>query len=175
MQQFLSAIRKSVEEQNWFAALFLSLAMPDICAQTESPSPKYAKDIGQKYQAWYDKYMAHHYTRIDDSGKKCGFLSKDCWSFRCKCLHAGLTAEERESISKFSFRAPIIAPGINIVIGVMQIDDRMSIQINDFAEKMCQSIERWRHDVSDNPEINERINALIEINDDDYEGIICVG
>ncbi|MBG0678317.1 hypothetical protein [Enterobacter bugandensis] len=173
MQQFLSAIKKSVEEKNWFAALFLSLAMPDICAQTENPSQRYARDIGAKYQAWFDKYLSHYYAHPDQAGVPTGFLARDCWSFRCKCLHQGLTAVERESINKFSFRAPI-APQGNIVIGILRAKGEMSIQIDDFAIKVCQGVEKWLEDVSDDKAVTQRIAELLEINDEHYAGIVRI-
>ena len=38
IDSYVSAIRHSLRSQNWFGALFLALAMPDICAVLQDPT-----------------------------------------------------------------------------------------------------------------------------------------
>lgn len=40
MDRFTSAVRQSLENKNWYAALYLSLTLPDICARLESDDGK---------------------------------------------------------------------------------------------------------------------------------------
>lgn len=61
MQQYLESMRKAVKDENWFAALFLALAMPDICAKLETPNiPK--GEIGKFYRDWFNRYLRKIYT-----------------------------------------------------------------------------------------------------------------
>jgi len=34
MERFISAVSSAIENQNWYATLYLSLTLPDICAKT---------------------------------------------------------------------------------------------------------------------------------------------
>jgi hypothetical protein len=52
MDRFTTAIRQSVENKNWYAALYLSLTLPDICARLESDNGKTNR---AKFVAWFDQ------------------------------------------------------------------------------------------------------------------------
>lgn len=51
MERFITSIEASLESENWLAALFMALAMPDICRSLERPdiSPK---TTGKWYRDW---------------------------------------------------------------------------------------------------------------------------
>lgn len=44
--KYTDAIRRSLSAKNWFGALFLSLAMPDICGVLEAPTDS----VGTRYK-----------------------------------------------------------------------------------------------------------------------------
>lgn len=170
MDRFVSAIRDSVRNKNWFAALFMSLAMPDICAQTEYDEAKY--NIGKYYQGWYERYLNESYVFDDGAGGEVGFFAKDCWLFRCSCLHAGLPPESKRRISEFAFRPPAEVPGIEIKVALFQHQDKLTIQIDLFAENICKAVEKWYSDMKSNPEVMSKINNLIYIDDRHNENLI---
>ena len=37
MRHFISAVNKSLENENWYAALFIALTLPDICGKIQYP------------------------------------------------------------------------------------------------------------------------------------------
>lgn len=168
MERFTQAIRESVRSENWFSALFMSLAMPDICAQVESPSQRGDRTNGRKYKDWYNKYLRDKYV-FDDTE---GFLADSCWSFRCACLHRGMSAEERGLINEFAFRPPLNAPGLEVECAMYQHKGKLSIQIDIFAEDVCLAVERWRQDVAGRHDVEQRIKDLIHIDDAQNEGIV---
>lgn len=172
MERFTTAIRESVREENWFAALFMSLAMPDICAQTERPSGKNARDKGKKYRAWYKKYLNDTYVFPEENGTLSGFTGEDCWSFRCACLHSGLSAEARGRVREFAFRPPVKEPGIKINCGMFEHQGKLTLQIDDFAENICTAVERWETDMAGNEGVTQRISELIHIDDRHNQGFI---
>lgn len=172
MERFTTAIRESVRAENWFAALFMSLAMPDICAQTERPSGKSAQDKGKKYRAWYKKYLDDKYVFPDGNGKPSGFTGADCWSFRCACLHSGLSAEARGRVSEFAFRPPVKDAGIIISCGMFEHQGKLTLQIDDFAENICKAVEQWETDMTGKLDVIKRINELIHIDDRHNQGFI---
>ncbi|EHF5009139.1 TPA: hypothetical protein JG895_004132 [Enterobacter hormaechei subsp. steigerwaltii] len=61
MQQYLESMRKAVTDENWFAALFLALAMPDICAKLETPDMANG-EIGKFYKSWFNRYLRKIYA-----------------------------------------------------------------------------------------------------------------
>jgi hypothetical protein len=56
MQQFLISIRADIATKNWFGALFMTLAMPDICAALEDGTTN-----GARYRDWFDRYLKAEY------------------------------------------------------------------------------------------------------------------
>ncbi|MBL4465951.1 hypothetical protein H9R64_10850 [Klebsiella pneumoniae] len=170
MQRFTDAIRKSVKNENWFAALFLALAMPDICAQTEKPSGKNSKDKGRKYRDWYKRYLNSSYVTKNAYGQDEGFTGSDCWSFRCACLHSGLGAEARGRVQEWAFRPPLKIPGFHVDVVTMQFNGKTTLQIDLFAENVCLAVEQWERDMSKNPDVVKRITELIYIDDRHNDG-----
>jgi hypothetical protein len=57
MQRFIHAIRTAVSGENWFAALFLALAVPDVCGALEDPSA----GVGDRYKNWFNRYLKQKY------------------------------------------------------------------------------------------------------------------
>ena len=54
MKDILDAIRKAIKDKNWCGALFISLALPDICGKIENPNFL----SGKRYKDWFNKYMS---------------------------------------------------------------------------------------------------------------------
>ncbi|MFN5539008.1 MAG: hypothetical protein ACK481_02975 [Candidatus Melainabacteria bacterium] len=61
MKQFIDSIRKSVKDENWLAALFMALAMPDICSSLEFPNRPRSR-IGEYYGNWFNKFLKPKYA-----------------------------------------------------------------------------------------------------------------
>ena len=40
MKRFVESIKKSIEEENWYSALSLTLIMPDICSNLENSNTR---------------------------------------------------------------------------------------------------------------------------------------
>ena len=64
MERFATSIESSLNSQNWFAALFMALALPDICAALEEPN----RPVGERYKDWFKRYLQPAYdpAAIDD-------------------------------------------------------------------------------------------------------------
>jgi hypothetical protein len=57
MDRFISSIRKSIEDENWFSALFLTLALTDICGALEKP-PTGKLGAGQPHEcSLFEQYV----------------------------------------------------------------------------------------------------------------------
>ena len=75
MKNIIDSIYKALENENWSAALFVSLTLPDICVALQ-----YGKTSGKKYSDWFENNLSQYK----------GFLSgNDCYALRCALLHQG--------------------------------------------------------------------------------------
>lgn len=188
MERFTNSIRASVEARNWFAALFMALALPDICASLELEQPE-AKDAGKRYKDWFQRYLQPKYAPPDGfpmpqlptgeqfkklppniqesmnafaaDSTKLQFTAEDCWRLRCKCLHQGLP--ERMGKEKIHFTAPDPEHKQyihkNVTNGVLQL----SIDI--FCTDICDAATQWWGSEGANAPIRSRAEELIKIYD----------
>jgi hypothetical protein len=153
MNRFTKAIWKSLETENWFGALFIALALPDICGGLETPE----KAPGERYKDWFDRYLAQEYLPI--------FTAQDCYSLRCACLHQGLTTNEKSAVKRIHFVEQNWRGHLN------KSEAGLVMDIHTFCADMCLAVDRWSEDVKDNAEIQERRYELVDIlwDDDDLD------
>jgi hypothetical protein len=156
MERFTSAIRISLSSQNWYAALFLALAMPDICTKLETPS---SGTSGPRYKEWFDRYLRAIYTK-DIMGRQTVFMTAgDCWALRCSLLHEGSDdigeQRARETLSRFRFTT--------VGSHRIRIEKVLVLNVSRFCEEFCQAVESWSNDVASNKSVRDRIASMIEI------------
>lgn len=96
IDRYLDSIIKSLESKNWYAALFIALAIPDICGALEHPD----KNSPARYVNWYNKYMLPKYSStIGPLHEPHVFLSgDDCYALRCSLVHEGTGDIEKQKI-----------------------------------------------------------------------------
>jgi hypothetical protein len=159
MERFTSAIRKSMENQNWYAALYMSITVPDICARLESDDGKTNAD---KYIEWYDKYLADSYRHeIGCDRQMHVFLSgADCYALRCAILHEGsidmTTQRRREVLDRFHFT--VCGSHCNQINSVLQLD------LPVFCNDVCMAVERWADDFRTNcPDKLNRLDQIVRV------------
>ncbi|MDP3028486.1 MAG: hypothetical protein Q8O04_03150 [Deltaproteobacteria bacterium] len=159
MERFTSAIKKSLETENWYSALYLSLTLPDICARLESDDGKTNRT---KYITWFDKYLAKYYQhKIGGSKELHVFISgNDCYALRCALLHEGgtdiTTQICRETLEKFHFT--VVGAHCNQINNVLQLD------VPSFCKDVCNSIDSWYEDFKTNHSDKiDRLNELITV------------
>lgn len=148
MHRFTDAARKAVADQNWFAALFVSLALPDICGSLENPAAK----VGERYVNWFNRYLAPRYGKM--------FSADDCYYFRCACLHQGLGTHEKSRNDGIHFIPP---PPRGNVVHLNLLNNVLQMQIDMFYLDMSDAVEKWTVDVAGNADIQKRIGQLIQV------------
>ena len=156
LEKYTDAVQHSLRSQNWFGALFLSLAMPDICGALETPDDQ----VGVRYRRWFDKYVAEQYAPQL-------FSASDCYYLRCAALHQGLAEHSKSQIKQVVFITP--PPG-GIVIHSNFIESAdgsfvLQLQIDIFCQQICSGVLKWRADVQANGEVQSRIAELLEFQD----------
>jgi hypothetical protein len=148
MRDFIESIRLSIKNENWFAALFTSLVLPDICGSIEMPDEK----SGIRYRLWFNKYLSPKYDNW--------FTADDCYYFRCACLHEGLDKDKRMAYERIQFITP---PENGNIVHRNMIGGKLQLQIDVFCEDVCLAVEQWLKDIIDNEDVCSRLQALIKI------------
>ena len=78
MQNLAGAVRLSLATRNWHAAVFIALAIPDICGSIETPGKS---NSGARYKAWFDRYVGRKYGLTSPAGELFTFMSGgDCFA-----------------------------------------------------------------------------------------------
>lgn len=150
MQEFTNSIRKSISDKNWFAALFLALCMPDICAVIETPNNN---NVGERYKRWFTENLAPTYSPM--------FSAEDCYYFRCSCLHQGLDTHVNLTHERIHFITPL--PNNNIVHR-NKINNVLQMQIDVFCNDIAKAVDLWYENVAKkDTEMQTRIDGLIKI------------
>ena len=163
MENFIRGLERSVGDKNWYGALFIALALPDICGKIEYPD----KSSSQRYKDWFARYLEPHYSRRVGSGETVmlhKFLSgSDCYALRCALLHQGTDEigeqDAREALDSFHFTEPPRSGCIHM----NQSGKVLQIQVDKFASEMIQAIRSWLSDISCDTEKQRRLSMLMRI------------
>jgi hypothetical protein len=167
MKRFTQSIEKSLREQNWYAALSLALALPDICANVCSPNEGSKK----RYIEWFNQYVLSKYTRqIGASKEEHIFLrGEDCYALRCSLLHEGTSeiTEQRaqEVLENFNF----VIPPSGWEVHMNQSGKLLQLQVDIFCQDMCASVNEW---LTENEFSNGEFDSFLTITDINGQALV---
>lgn len=129
MDHIITSIRAASLDRNWYAALALALALPDMCVKAST----LGRTSGAKYAQWFDAYVGSRYSSLSGA---------DCYALRCAYLHeARDTIEEqraRQALNAFHFLASSGQIHHQLFEQVLQLD------VGIFCEDICQGAEAWK-------------------------------
>lgn len=161
MDHLIQSVRQAVAQENWYAALGLALALPDICGYAEDPTA----GSQRRYVAWCTDYLVPKYTDlIGPHEEEHVFLSgEDCYALRCAFLHEGadeiVNQRARRALESFIFVAP--RPGR--MRHCNQIDGILQLQVDLFCEDLCASVEEWFGVARQRHDVQTRLGQLMKI------------
>lgn len=161
MNKYISAVRKALEENNWYAALFISLALPDICGSLQYPN----KRSGERYREWFDKYLGNTY--------ESKFTSNECWLLRCSYFHQGRDDNEKATNDGIVFLAPTEDAHFHLHRITLQKEwtrEIIVLQVDVFCEHICQGVEMWLKDIKGIDDIDKKLKMLLRIEEMKLEG-----
>lgn len=82
-------IRKALKNECYFAALALSLTLPDICSQVDNGEMNGNRSL---YINWFYSYVKHDCFYFPMTGFETPTFDREmCYLLRCKILHNGST------------------------------------------------------------------------------------
>ncbi len=193
MERFATSIEASIDNNNWLAALFMALAMPDICAALENPE----RQVGDRYKDWFNRYLKQTYNpentyelllatspdavhgwppeaiesmKRKPASRETAFTAEDCYRLRCKCLHQGLP--ERMGQDRIHFTKP---HPTGIQIHKCSFNGVLQISIDVFCKDVAKAVLVWWDTAQAIPEISTRAQQLIKIYGLDAQELPIVG
>ena len=155
MKRFTDSIMLSIENKNWYSAIFIALSMPDICGKLERPN------IGSqsRYINWFDRYLLEINSSNINGDKIVYFTGRDCYALRCSILHEGsedITAQRiRETLEKIYFTT--------LGIHRAKTNNILTLNVAMFCKEMCKAVKDWYDDIKDDKVIIGRIGNMLEI------------
>lgn len=182
MRRFTTSIEGSLSTRNWFAALFLALALPDICAALEQP----ARPVGERYKDWFQRYLRGAYDpsslhelleatnpqtllgmppeaikalKASRPPEAAAFTAEDCYRLRCKCLHQGLP--ERMQADRVHFTEPDLHGQVNVHRN--SFDGILQLSIDQFCRDVANAVLKWWDDIQGDAGVVARANELIKV------------
>lgn len=145
MEGFFDGLEKAVGDRNWYAALVLSLTLPDVCVKASDPARKTSRS---RYAEWFDTYLGPKYRAYTGAGEYrelTTFLSgKDCYALRCALLHEGSSdtsgQPSREALDSFQF----CVPGESRTVNHMNlVNEGLVLMVDIFAMDMLGAARSW--------------------------------
>lgn len=173
MKRFTDSIRHSLQEKNWFAALFMALSLPDICGKMENPKSK----NGERYRNWFNDNLkelsgpenvyesiilftpslaaelrpeekAFYKTQKLDYF----FTAEFCYALRNAMLHEASDITGKGKVHLTPTTASFNRIGEEIQIGVPFL-----------CEEICKAVDKWEQKVREIPEVAGRIDERSKI------------
>ncbi len=152
MKNLLDALRRCVQDKNWYGAITIALTLPDICGSIDTPGKGNSE---RRSVAWFDKYVAHAY-RVEVDGAKFVFMTGgDCYALRCAALHQGSfdvsDQRARDVVDKF-----ILHHSELIGIHNVRQGKKLVIDIATFCLDIAAGVGAWEADVARDPDDRRR-------------------
>jgi hypothetical protein len=105
----------------------------------------------QQVEALYNMLPVGNFTPAGTA-----FTADDCYRFRCKSLHQGVS--ERRGAQKIEFSPP---PESGITMHRCLYNNTYILSIDEFCEDVCLAVEQWLIDKADDVVVQQRISELM--------------
>lgn len=179
MEHFIKAIENAISQENWHAALAVSLMMPDICGKITFPESR------TRYADWFNKYVGENYKTNWNSKRmkwfkqimKEGHISKsdydrlntgtkltggDCYALRCAYLHGGDGNTELHQAKEIVDRVSFYLPNKKLILhGTEKADNHLVLQIDTFCNDIKVGVIAWEKEFG--KEKPEKYNEMLQI------------
>lgn len=162
MIQFIDALERCIDSQNWYGALIVALTLPDICARIDQPTENSSQ---RRYAAWFDAFAGDSYrVKSWNGGPEKTFLSgNDCYALRCALLHEGadnITRQRaREALERFQF----LVPPRGTILHNNLVNTKLQLQVEVFSDDIRRAVITWLEATKSDPVKAAACNDLLKI------------
>lgn len=171
LQPFLTDMDNCLENGQYNAALFIALALPDICSSTDKS--RFGTNVGKRYRNWIDLY----FIKQNNYEKNVKMSADDFYSLRCAYLHSGLNKLDRQSvanvISKFEF---VVSPSQHMLVHKNSIINgninTLQLDVNSYCNEIKKSVESYVSESNGNKTINAAAENILHVKNIDHGFIL---
>tara|TARA_B110000091_G_C13628582_1_gene396125 strand:- start:94 stop:558 length:465 start_codon:yes stop_codon:yes gene_type:complete len=144
-----SSILKSLESENWFAALFISLSLPGLCGDIEFTS---GNDL-ENYSKWFDDNLSIDYNGL--------ILGKDCFYLQQALFFKQTDIMHREIIERFHFILP--EDSTQKYAHKSLVDGVLQLHLHQFCIDITKGFERWIVKINNTAETQKKLESLSKV------------
>jgi len=162
MKEMLNQIKGAITCKLYYSALFMTVAIPDICSALQSGNNK---TTGEKYKKWFNEYIPKFApNKYGVSGQ---LKAEDLYLIRCSLLHQGKTSNQKE-YKRLLFIEPETAAykGLNsihcCIVGNKSLDKSLLIDIVRFCDDMIKGAEEWLEEMKNDENYKNNSIRLIK-------------
>jgi hypothetical protein len=169
MQPFTDAVQRALADRNYYAALAVSLTLPDVCGKIEKPT----EDHKPRYIAWVTKYLMPRYPPPPGAGfgpfVAPKITAEDFYALRCAYLHEAsdeLSNQQiRQTLDAFRFTAPRPRQRahMNYVVQMGTGHKTAQLQVDIFCNDVCDGVAAWSRDIAGDQAAQGRFATLLKI------------
>lgn len=148
----------------YYAAIHISLSIPDICSSLETRvDDELRRKVERRYKAWCEKYLQHKFQV---------FTSTDCWALRGGVIHNGkLHGHTQLAYDRVIFQPPSELTILEMVSennGGFE-DKALLLNIQNFLSIMITAARDWYSVNQEHPIVLENIDGLVRTRPDGIE------
>jgi hypothetical protein len=148
MDSILQEIKGCIDSGNWYAAVTLTMVLPDICATLEQPVNARKDGNRSRYLSWCKKHLAD----------VTGLNPELFYELRCGVVHTGAIKH-----SKFE-RVALSIPGQNTLHNIIIHSDgalTLYLDAEILVGEVCARVQKWWLENRDSELIRERSPRVI--------------
>lgn len=144
------------------AALFIALALPDICSSTNTP--RFGKSVTKRYKKWIDEY----FIKQNGYDKNVTMSANDVYLLRCAYLHSGvdkiIQQDVNAVIEKFVF---VFSPSKTMIVHRNSIINNgiatMQLDTHEFCREIEKSVNLFIEDSIDNKTVEDNSKNILHV------------
>jgi hypothetical protein len=161
VERFIVSINKSLQTENWYAALSMALTAPDICGWLKNPNTGSQK----RYESWFDQYLLSKYKSPFHGSDFTLLTGSDCYALRCAYLHEGTDDVQRQRASDAVTRFAFTTAGSH----KCKFDSVLLLDVRAFCTDVCAGVQSWIDDFKSDKEVQGRIKELLLVRTQEFQ------
>ncbi len=155
MKAFLDSVKDSIGNRNWYAALTVSLTLPDIASKIQYPD---INNISKRYSAWFHSYLGSIYSDL--------LVGEDCYALRCALLHEGGGVISKQRAKKILNEIHFAAFDDGNSVDKIKINNVLQLDVKKFCEEVIDGVEQWLSDIASDKVKTSKIDDFLYIHID---------
>lgn len=180
VSQFIDSVKHSLDNNNYFAAIMVSLTLPDICSKIE-----YGNTEGNKkrYEKWIRNYFLH---MLNKEIKNIDYLTpENIYQLRCSMLHEG-SNKAKTNLNTLNIDEIIpykndvdwdyIAISDTKILSTSEKKTTLFLDVEFFCKQILNSVENWLEERDDIDQVNLELFSIVRAGfSDDGKKIVLFG